>query len=229
MDTLVPVWSCTKGLAAATTLAALDEAGLGLDTPVVELWEAFGQAGKEKLCVGHLLAHQAGLAALTDPPPVEDYAAVIRALEEAAPLWSVGHGYHTRTYGFLLDEIVRRATGAASLGHYWREAMAEPLGIDAWIGLPESEHSRVAELVPGKFGSETGGSPFLQGAGRPQEFDVSDVLVPAGLAFGRGYERSSGLARGLSGLWWCGLGARFSGVLWRAGSGRALLGNGVFQ
>ena len=153
-ESLVPVWSCTKGLAAGTALAALGEAGIGLGTPVAEIWEAFGQAGKSAITLGELLSHQAGLAALSHPPALDDYAAVIQALEEEAPRWTAGHGYHVRTFGFLLEEIVRRVSGAASLGAYWREVLAEPLGLDAWIGLPESEDHRVAELVPGRFGSE---------------------------------------------------------------------------
>ena len=153
-ESLVPVWSCTKGLAAATTLAALEDAGIGLDTPVAAIWESFGQAAKEQVTLAEVLSHRAGLAALSHPPAVDDYAAVIKALEEEAPRWTTGHGYHVRTFGFLLDEIVRRVTGAASLGGFWREALAEPLGLDAWIGLPESEDDRVAELVPGRFGAE---------------------------------------------------------------------------
>ena len=153
-ESLVPVWSCTKGLAAATALAALGEAGIGLETPVAAVWEEFGQVGKEAITLGEVLSHQAGLAALSDPPSVDDYAAVIQALEKEAPRWATGHGYHVRTFGFLLEEIVRRVTGASSLGAYWREALAEPLGLDAWMGLPESEDDRVAELVPGRFGSE---------------------------------------------------------------------------
>jgi CubicO group peptidase (beta-lactamase class C family) len=82
---------------------------------------------------------------------VLDYSAVIRAIESQKPLWSPGsaHGYHARTFGFLLDELVRRIAGRP-LSQYWREVFAQPLGLDLWIGLPAEENSRVASIYAAK-------------------------------------------------------------------------------
>jgi CubicO group peptidase (beta-lactamase class C family) len=154
-ETLVPVWSCTKGPAVAATLSALEENGRTLAELVATIWPEFAQTGKETITIGQLLSHQAGLAALDDPPSITDHQAVVRAIERQAPLWTTGHGYHPRTFGFLLEELVRRLTGAASLGDYWRESLAEPLGLDVWIGLPESEHGRVASIYPGRNGEQS--------------------------------------------------------------------------
>jgi CubicO group peptidase (beta-lactamase class C family) len=84
---------------------------------------------------------------------VLDYGAVIRALEAQAPLWPPGtaHGYHARTFGFLLDELVRRITGR-TLSEYWRETFARPLELDFWVGLPEKLNSRVATIYAAKSG-----------------------------------------------------------------------------
>jgi len=152
-DTLVPVWSATKGPAAACVLRALADAGRSPDEPVRAVWPEFAAEGKENITFRRVLAHQAGLAALDDPADILDYAAVIDAIENQAPNWPLGdgHGYHPRTFGFLLDEILRQLSGAASLGEYWRENFAVPHDLDFWIGLPESESSRVATLYPGKL------------------------------------------------------------------------------
>jgi CubicO group peptidase (beta-lactamase class C family) len=82
-----------------------------------------------------------------------DYGGVIHALEVQKPLWPPGtaHGYHARTFGFLLDELVRRVSGK-SLSEYWRAVFAEPLGLDFWIGLPKKENSRVATIYAAKAG-----------------------------------------------------------------------------
>ena len=145
--TLVPVYSSTKGPAAACVLKSLWEAGIGLDAAVASVWPRFALAGKERVTFADVLAHRAGLAALDHPPDVFDYPAVIRALEEQAPLWPPGdgHGYHTRTLGYLWDEIVRRLTGRP-LGEIWRDSFAGPLGLDFWIGLPVERLPDVAQL-----------------------------------------------------------------------------------
>ncbi len=157
-DTLVPVWSCTKGPAAAACLLALEQQpGLSLDAPVAEIWPAFAGGGKGNIRFHQLLSHQAGLAALDEPrPSLEDHAAVIRVLEKQEPLWRSGHGYHPRTHGFLLDECVRRLTGAGSLGQFWFEELAQPLGLDVWVGLPASEYDRVAHVYPGRVRRDQG-------------------------------------------------------------------------
>jgi CubicO group peptidase (beta-lactamase class C family) len=104
-------------------------------------------------CFSHLLSHQCGLAVLDIKADLFDHPAVVAAIEAQVPAWlpGDGHGYHPRTYGSLLDEPVRRLTGM-SLGRFWRHALADPLDLDFWIGLPEEEWSRVARLYPGRAG-----------------------------------------------------------------------------
>ncbi|PYI42933.1 MAG: hypothetical protein DMF12_05200 [Verrucomicrobia bacterium] len=103
-DTLVLVWSATKGIGSACLLHAVQEHKINLDRPVAEFWPEFAQAGKEKITIAQLLSHQAGLCALDRRVDVLDYDAVIGALEVQKPLWPSGtaHGYHARTFGFLL-------------------------------------------------------------------------------------------------------------------------------
>ncbi|MFD2256450.1 serine hydrolase domain-containing protein [Luteolibacter algae] len=146
--TLAPVYSATKGPAAATLLHVLSLRGLDLDTWVSEIWSGFPL---DSATFGELLSHQCGLAAMSSVASVFDHREVISALEDTEPEWQPGegHGYHPRTYGFLLDDCVRRLAGR-SLGEVWNEDLARPLGLDFWIGLPESEWGRVATLVPGR-------------------------------------------------------------------------------
>jgi len=171
-DTLVLVWSATKGIGSACLLHALQEHKINLDRPVAEFWPEFAQAGKEKITIAQLLSHQAGLCALDRRVDVLDYDAVIGALEVQKPLWPSGtaHGYHARTFGFLLDELVRRIAGKA-LSDYWQENFARPLNLDFWIGLPEKENSRMATMYAPKIGK----------APEPKQF-YADLVTPGTLA-----------------------------------------------
>lgn len=147
--TIVPVYSATKGPAAATLLHVLSKHGLDEHCLVTEVWSGFAVVAAT---FGEMLSHQCGLAALSHPADVYDHRAVIEAVEQSRPEWvppGGGHGYHPRTYGFLLDECVRRLEGK-SLGRVWNEEIAMPMGIDFWIGLPETEWQRVGALVPGR-------------------------------------------------------------------------------
>src|SRR6266571_1540494 len=173
-DTLVLVWSATKGIGSACLLHALQEHKINLDRPLAEFWPEFTQAGKEKITLAQLLSHQAGLCALDRRDDVLDYDAVIRALEAQAPLWPPGteHGYHARTFGFLLDELVRRIAGK-TLSDYWQENFAGPLNLDFWIGLPKKENSRAATMYAAK-------TPKAFGA-EPKQF-YADLVTPGTLA-----------------------------------------------
>ncbi len=187
-DTIVPVWSATKGPAAASVLLALHEAGRHIDDPIAEIWPEL-RAGREQpeLSMGALLSHQGGLAVLDrrGEISVEDYAAVITALEQQAPGWrpGEGHGYHPRTFGFLVEELVRRLSGSTSLGEYWRERIAGPLGLDFWIGLPPSEDSRVARLLPGRMPASAPDEQrdFYQAFGNPGSLTRAAFASPSGL------------------------------------------------
>jgi len=121
VDTIVLFWSATKGLGSACLLHALQENAIRLDRHVAEFWPEFAQAGKNEITFAQLLSHQAGLSALDNTTDILDYDAVIAALEKQKPLWPPGtaHGYHARTFGFLIDECVRRITGMR-IAQYWR-------------------------------------------------------------------------------------------------------------
>jgi len=178
-DTLVLIWSATKGLGSACVLHVLQEHKIDIEQCVAEFWPEFAQAGKENVTFAQLLSHQAGLVALDRQVEVTDYAGVIRALEEQAPLWPPGtaHGYHARTFGFLLDELVRRIARKA-LSAYWRKNFGEPLGLDIWIGLPDVENSRVATMYAAKAGKLAEPKIGLSGS---DQFYV-DLATPGTLA-----------------------------------------------
>ncbi len=153
-DTLILMWSITKGLAAACVLHILSLDGIPLETPVAALWREFAQNGKAATSLAELLSHRAGLMVLEDAGvSIFDHAAVAAALAAQHPIHLPGgsHGYHARTYGFLLDELVRRLRPAHTLGSYWREQFGEPLGLDLWIGLPEDQEARVASVYPARL------------------------------------------------------------------------------
>ena len=161
-DTLQLVFSATKGATAACAALLADRGELDVDLPVAHYWPEFAQAGKERIPVRYLLSHKAGLPTFEGALTAEEMLAwdpVIRRLEESAPVWEPGarHGYHAITYGYLVGEVVRRISGK-SLGTFFRNEFAEPLGLEFWIGLPEEHFSRVAPLVD-QFGSETAGDP----------------------------------------------------------------------
>ena len=171
-DTIVLFWSATKGLGSACLLHLLQERGVELTRRVAEFWPEFAQAGKSEITLAQLLSHQAGLCAFDASVDVLDYPAVIAALENQAPLWPPGtaHGYHARTFGFLLDELMRRIAGS-TISEYWRKTFADPLDLDIWIGLPDAEQDRVATIYAAKAG----------GAASPAEF-YRDLATPGTLA-----------------------------------------------
>ena len=151
-DTLANVWSTTKAMAALCTHMVVDRGLVDLDAPVARYWPEFAANGKERLPVRWLLSHQAGLAGVSEPLPSEavlDWSRLCAALAAQRPLWEPGtrSGYHGLTFGHLVGEVVRRVDGR-SLGRFFREEVAEPLSLDFWIGLPESEEKRVAEMIP---------------------------------------------------------------------------------
>ena len=180
--TLVPVWSATKGIASACVLKILDEQGLSLDIKVVEIWPEFGRSGKENISFKDVLTHGAGIPALNEQVSVFNYNEVIKAIEMQAPLWAigVGHGYHPRTFGFLLDEFVRRLEGI-SLGRYFNETFAVPMGLEFWIGLPQEYHSRVATLYPGKMSNPDDEEAFYKAFMDSESLTRKAFGSPAGL------------------------------------------------
>ncbi|MDP0489428.1 MAG: serine hydrolase domain-containing protein [Verrucomicrobiota bacterium JB023] len=149
---LAPVYSSTKGPAAATFLMVLEEAGLSPDAWVRSVWPELGAGRIGDLTFLELLSHQAGLPGIANQTSVADREAVVRGLEETAPYWEPGegHGYHARTIGFCLDELCQRILGCR-LGECFQQWIGGPLELDFWIGLPAEENDRVATLYPGRY------------------------------------------------------------------------------
>jgi CubicO group peptidase (beta-lactamase class C family) len=169
-------------LGSACLLHALQERAISLERAVAEFWPEFAQTGKSSITVGQLLSHQAGLSALDEPVDVLDYPAVIAALEKQKPLWPPGtaHGYHARTFGFLVDELTRRITGQR-VSEYWRTTFGEPLELDIWIGLPESENKRAATIYAAKAGGEQKPAEFYRELMTPGTLVRKTFTSPAGL------------------------------------------------
>jgi len=151
-DTVGNVWSATKGATALCAHMLASRGQLDLNAPVAQYWPEFAKSGKEAVLVRHLLNHQAGLPALRDPLPAGcfyDWNLMADALAKEEPFWKPGtrNGYHALTFGFLVGEVVRRASGR-TLGTFFRDEVAGPLGLDFWIGLPEEHEGRVAPTIP---------------------------------------------------------------------------------
>ncbi len=150
-DTIVNVFSTTKAMTAVCAHVLVDRGALDLDAPVARYWPEFAQAGKEKITTRHLLNHTAGLAAIRQRLPTEafyDWPRMVEVLAAEAPEWEPGsaNGYHAVTYGHLVGEVVRRISGR-TLGAFFRDEVAAPLGADFHIGLPAAEHHRIADVV----------------------------------------------------------------------------------
>ncbi len=190
-DTLVNLYSTTKGMTAICAHRLIEQGKLDLDSPVAEYWPEFAQAGKATLPVRYLLSHQAGLPAVRKPLPagaLYDWDAMTSALAEQEPWWEPGskHGYHAMTYGFLVGELVRRVSGQ-SLGTYFREHVAEPLDADFHIGFPEELDARTSKLhgnliAPKKSGDSTAQAK-LPPALRQLMQDMGDATTMTGAAF----------------------------------------------
>lgn len=150
--TLQMVASATKGAMAMCALRLAERGELDLDAPVAAYWPEFAAAGKARVPVRWLLNHQVGLP-YADPvmPMAEVYrwTPMVEALAAQAPVWEPGtaHGYHAMTYGWLVGEVLARITGMTP-GEILRKEIADPLGVDFFVGLPESEFGRVAPLIP---------------------------------------------------------------------------------
>jgi CubicO group peptidase (beta-lactamase class C family) len=181
-DTIVLFWSATKGLGAACLLHTLQEHGIALERRVAEFWPEFAQGGKSEITIGQLMSHSGGLCALDERVDVLDYAAVIDALERQAPLWPPGtaHGYHARTFGYLLDELARRIS-ATAIGDYWRATFAGPMQLDIWLGLPDAQHGRVATMYAAKAGKPPQPEQFYRDLATAGTLVRKTFTSPAGL------------------------------------------------
>lgn len=153
-DTITNVWSTTKPMTALCALILADRGDIDLDAPVATYWPEFAAAGKEKVLLRHVLGHTAGLSSWQQPITVEelyDWSLATNLLAEQAPSSAPGEvgAYHAVTQGFLIGEVVRRVTGR-TLGTFFAEEVAGPLGADFHIGLAAEHDQRVAPIVPAK-------------------------------------------------------------------------------
>jgi CubicO group peptidase (beta-lactamase class C family) len=149
-DTPAIVFSVTKGVLAICVYRLAGQGRLDIDARVVDYWPAFAAHAKSVITVRMLLSHRAGLPALDlamTRREVLDWDPVIRAIEAQAPLWAPGtaYSYHTITYGWLVGEVIRRITGMLP-GDFVAAELADPLGLDLWIGAPQSVIERAAWL-----------------------------------------------------------------------------------
>ncbi len=151
-DTIVLVYSMTKGISAVCANLLMERGRLDPDAPVASYWPEFAANGKGDIPVRWVLSHQAGLAVIDADvtlPEALSWTPVTDALAAQAPNWEPGtaHGYHLRSFGWLVGEIVRRIEGR-TIGAFFASEVAAPLGLEFWIGLPEEQEPRVATLVP---------------------------------------------------------------------------------
>ena len=155
-NTMAVVFSSTKGATSLTIQALAERGEVTIDVPIADYWPEFATNGKHEITVGQVLTHQSGAIdfpgyeqVVGDPGWWLDLDRVAASLATSVPAWEPGtaHGYHGSTFGLLLGEVVRRATGA-TLGSAFRTLVAERLeGIDVWIGTPPEQHERVAMLI----------------------------------------------------------------------------------
>jgi len=151
-DTLSVVFSCTKAATALCAHLLIDRGQLNLHARVSDYWPEFAANGKADVTVAMMLNHSAGVPALREPVRKGgflDWDYMVARLAAEAPFWPPGtrNGYHMSTFGWTVGELVRRVAGR-SLGTFFRDEIAAPLGIDFWIGLPDAEHHRVAPIIP---------------------------------------------------------------------------------
>jgi CubicO group peptidase (beta-lactamase class C family) len=167
-DTLINVWSATKGLTATAVARLVDHGRLSYDDRVSRVWPGFAAAGKGEITVAQVLSHQAGLPGFAEPTTIEDqldWAGCVGKLERQAPAWPPGEAssYHAMTFGWLAGEIVRRVDGR-SLGRFVQDEICGPLGADIFVGLPLALEPRVAELLGPKVDPDPAATTSLSPA-----------------------------------------------------------------
>jgi CubicO group peptidase (beta-lactamase class C family) len=175
-NTLVNVYSTTKGMGSLAMAILADEGKLDYTAEVVEYWPEFGANGKENITVAQILSHQAGLCGVTQKLTIEDlydWDKMVRLLAAQKPLWEPGKacGYHAVTWGYFPGELIKRITGK-TLGTYFREKVAEPLKADFFIGLPDSEMARTSYMI-GANRARVAVKPPDPGAKMPELYPIA--------------------------------------------------------
>ncbi len=183
-ETVVPVFSTTKGATAICANRLIERGALDPDAPVADYWPEFAQNGKADVRVRHVLSHSAGLPVVEGDFTLDQSLAwdpVVEQLARQAPRWEPGTavGYHVRTFGWLTGELVRRITGS-TVGSVFAADVAAPLGLDFWIGLPQTIESRVARIIPPESPSD------------PEVRELMDAIMAPGTLIGDALTGPSG-------------------------------------
>ncbi len=163
-DTLCNVWSSTKGLSATAIAMLVDRGVFAYEDKVVSVWPEFGHGDKDNVTIAHVLSHQAGLPGFVEPTSAEDqcdWFGCCAKLARQKPIWEPGTAtsYHAMTFGWLVGEIVRRATGK-SIGRFIHEEISKPLDAALFVGLPASADARAAEMLAPKRFTDTANLPL---------------------------------------------------------------------
>jgi len=187
-DTMAVVFSATKGITAACVHLLVERGFVDLDAPLAQYWPEFASAGKAAIPVRWVLSHRAGLPLVEAELTREEVFAwfpVVRAIATQTPRWEPGtrHGYHVRTWGWMLGELVRRVTGM-SVGQFVAQEVAAPLGLDFYLGLPESLEARVATLYPPAPPTDPAQVAIMAQFMGPGTFLHRALTGPANLAYG---------------------------------------------
>ena len=206
-DTVSVVYSCTKGATALCAHILASRGQLDLDAPVIALWPEFGQHGKDRVTTRMMLDHSAGVPALRakvkpDGPYEWDY--MTGRLAEEEPFWEPGtrNGYHGFTFGWIVGEMVRRVSGK-SLGTFFQDEVAKPLGLDFWIGLPEEIEPLVAPMISHTYKAADATTSFLTDLRNRQSvaslffFNVG-AWLPGGANTRAGHAAEIGAANGIT-------------------------------
>lgn len=178
-DTLQLVFSTTKGVTAIAVAMCVERGLLSYEEPVALFWPEFAAAGKEQATVAHLMSHQVGLYTVDrqfNLAEALDWNLMTELLAQTAPAFPIGstHGYHAITFGWLAGELVRRVDGR-NIGRFIAEEIANPLGVEIFVGLPESLESRVSPLNTGWRRVE--GEPALKVESREREL-LGKITAP---------------------------------------------------
>lgn len=183
-DTLQVIYSGTKGLVAACILKLIERGQIGLDDRVTRYWPEFAQHGKDTVRLRHVVSHGAGLPGVSAPLRASDWAdyeklETLLAAQPFAQDPDAFHCYHALTIGWLVGALIRRIDGR-TLGRFFAEEIAAPLGLDAWIGLPEEREGRVGKMLLGEgmgpLTAEQLADPVLRSIwGNPPLFPDTDM------------------------------------------------------
>ena len=180
-NTIVCVFSTTKIMASICILMLSEQGLLDINSPVSKYWPEFGQNGKEKILIKHVLGHTAGIPSWDELFPLKEFLnweKMITLLEKQKPWWEPGTmgGYHAFTFGFILGELVKRVTGK-TLATFFKENVAKPLSADFSIGIANEFEKRVADLLPPD-------TPFIGDELEKDSIIYKILGIPAGWTLG---------------------------------------------